>query len=104
MKLIDGTPIFVIDKGYEIENHKVEVVNGDVSGEPELIEVKVVKEIVKVKEPNFYFNGRVEHGLLLFQMKDCPTNLISEVVIERLGFTIFDLSLPYEVNYNGEMN
>ena len=30
-------------------------------------------------------------------------NIISEVVVERLGFEVFDLLDPYEINYNREV-
>ena len=30
-------------------------------------------------------------------------NIISEVVVDRLGFEVFDLLDPYEINYNGEV-
>ena len=54
-------------------------------------------------ETNFYISGRIDQGLLFFQIKDCPVNIISEVVAERLGFEVFDLLDPYEINYNGEV-
>ena len=58
---------------------------------------------VNSDETNFYISGRIDQGLLFFQIKDCPVNIISEVVVERLGFEVFDLLDPYEINYNREV-
>ena len=54
-------------------------------------------------ETNFYISGRIDQGLLFFQIRDCPANIISEVVVERLRFEDFDLLDPYEINYNREV-